>query len=222
MSLNAITTGCNQKSNRYPQMNLEPEEVEDALEELRLIGAIGVIEGGGRVAKYRHYAPEWFGVDRPEGAVLAELLLRGEQTVGELRGRAARMNKSIVDVAALRPIVRALQDKGLVIALSPEGRGQTVTHGVYQDHEQPAAAAQSEAPSTAPPPASKAVSSIASESPGSLPVVSTPAVAVAPAPAPLPSVTRDMFSELQLEVAELRAELSRVRNQLEQLEDLVR
>src|SRR5262249_31356797 len=91
LSLNALRTGSNQKNNRSPLMQLEEEQVEDALESLRKLGAVTEIQGDGRVAKYRHRAYEWLGVEKVELAVMAELLLRGAQTVGELRGRAARM-----------------------------------------------------------------------------------------------------------------------------------
>ncbi|MCA9179377.1 MAG: DUF480 domain-containing protein [Planctomycetales bacterium] len=228
MTLNSITTGCNQLSNRAPVMSLEPEDVEDTLEELRLMGAVGLIEGSGRVSKYRHYVYEWFDVTRQEAAVLAELLLRGEQTVGELRGRAARMEKNITDVAALRPLLDSLMQKRLVISLSPAGRGQIVTHGVYPPDEMPAAA-QGAAAASAPisasaPPA--APTSTPSPALAPAPAIASPQVTSAPCAAPeppaLPGVTRDMYNELQLEVAELRAELARVRRQLEELEDLIR
>lgn len=134
MSLNAICVGCNQKSSRFPVMQLEPEDCETALERLRSIGAVGLIEGSGRVQKYRHYLYEWLGVDKVELAVMTELLLRGAQTLGELRGRAARM-EPIADLEALRPIVDSLKAKGLVISLTPEGRGQVVAHNLYPPRE---------------------------------------------------------------------------------------
>jgi uncharacterized protein len=134
MSLNAICTGCNQKSNRAPLMQLEPEQVEESLDRLREVGAVGLVEGYGRVAKYRHYLYEWLGVDKVELAVMTELLLRGEQTVGELRARAARM-EPIADLAMLQPVVASLRSKGLVVALSGPGRGQVVTHALYKPRE---------------------------------------------------------------------------------------
>lgn len=130
MTLNAITTGCNQKNNRDPQMNLESDQVDQALENLRKLGAVAEVQGGGRVPKYRHYLYEWLGVDKVELAVMAELLLRGPQMVGELRGRAARM-EPIADVAALQPVIESLRDKGLIVALTPRGRGQTIAHALY-------------------------------------------------------------------------------------------
>ena len=92
MSLNAICTGCNQKSNRDPLMQLEPDIVEESLDRLREMGAVGMVEGYGRVTKYRHYLYEWLGVEKVELSVMTELLLRGDQTEGELRGRASRMD----------------------------------------------------------------------------------------------------------------------------------
>ena len=131
LSLNALTTGCNQKSNRDPVMNLSTEEVEDALEELRSQGALAEVHGDGRVVRYRHYMKDWLGVDGVELAIMTELLLRGTQTVGELRTRASRMAPSqLPDLASMEPVLQALMDRKLVVAVTPPGRGQLVTHGL--------------------------------------------------------------------------------------------
>ena len=134
LSLNSLKSGCNQKNNRAPLMQVEEDQVEAALEELRRVGAVAVIQGSGRVDKYRHLAYDWLGVEKVELAVMAELLLRGAQTVGELRGRAARM-EPIKDLADLRPVLDALVAKGLIVFLTPEGRGAVVTHALYQERE---------------------------------------------------------------------------------------
>ena len=134
MSLAAICTGSNQKNNRSPLMQLEPDQVEEALDRLRAAGAVGLVEGYGRVQKYRHYLYEWLGVDKVELAVMTELLLRGDQTVGELRGRASRM-EPIADLAGLQPLLESLRAKGLLVSLTPEGRGQVVTHALYLPRE---------------------------------------------------------------------------------------
>jgi uncharacterized protein len=134
MSLNGICTGCNQKSNRSPLMQLEPNEVEESLDRLREMGAVGLVEGYGRVQKYRHYLYDWLGVDKVELAVMTELLLRGDQTVGELRTRASRM-EPLADLTALRTVLDSLRSKGLVISLTSEGRGQAVTHALYKPRE---------------------------------------------------------------------------------------
>jgi hypothetical protein len=65
---------------------------------------------------------------------MAELLMRGAQTVGELRGRAARM-EPIKDLGELQPILAALKDKGLITYLTPPGRGCIVTHTLYLERE---------------------------------------------------------------------------------------
>ena len=129
LTLNALTNGCNQKSNRAPQMQLSPDEIEQALEELREMGAVGEIQGGGRASKYRHYMYDWLGISKVELAVVAELFLRGAQTVGELRSRAARM-EPIPDLHVLRPVLDSLHEKQLVVFLTPPGRGQVVTHNL--------------------------------------------------------------------------------------------
>src|SRR5262249_22922865 len=134
MTINGLVAGCNQKSNREPVLNLPADDVEQVLDELRAIGAVTEVQGSGRVAKYRHHAYEWLGVEKTELAVMTELLLRGEQTLGELRGRAARM-EPIADLGALKPVVDSLVKKGLMIELTAPGRGQVVSHGLYKERE---------------------------------------------------------------------------------------
>lgn len=134
MSVNAICTGANQKNNRDPIMNLDVDDVEQTLDRLRQLGAIGEVVGGGRVSKFRHYLYEWLGVDKVELAVMAELLLRGAQTEGELRGRAARM-EPIADLSALRPVLDSLAAKGLIVSLTPAGRGHMLSHALYLPEE---------------------------------------------------------------------------------------
>ena len=110
MTLNGLVAGCNQKSNRSPVLTLEADQVEESLDRLREFGAVALVEGSGRVQKYRHYLYEWLGVGKIELSVMIELLLRGEQTVGELRGRASRMDP-IDDLNALRELLNSLKDK---------------------------------------------------------------------------------------------------------------
>ena len=134
MTVNAIVVGCNQKNNREPLTALDDIEVERALDQLRTLGAVSEIDWMGRVSKYKHHAYEWMGVNRAELAVMAELLLRGAQAMGELRGRAARM-EPIEDLAALKPIVDGLVERGLMLELTPTGRGQVVSHNLYLEPE---------------------------------------------------------------------------------------
>ncbi len=201
MTLNSLTNGCNQKTNRDPQMDLKPEQVEQALDELRQLGAVAEVQGSGRVAKYRHYAYEWLGIDKVESSVMTELLLRGEQTIGELRGRAARM-EPIADLTALRPLLQSLMQKGLVISLTPEGRGQVVTHALYKERE--LNELRSRFASHVP------TSDSAPDEEGFAPTLAAPASG---------GVTSDMFAELRLEVAELRAEVARLRQQVGEIQE---
>lgn len=195
MTVNAIVAGSNQKSNREPVMELSADDVEQVLEELRALGAVTEVQGQGRVAKYRHHAYEWLGVEGLESAVMTELLLRGEQTLGDLRARATRMG-AIPDQGALKQIVDSLLAKGLMIELTPPGRGQIVSHNLYKERE-----------------LTELKAHYAGGTGGS-PARAEMAADDTPAPRP----TRDMFSELELEVAQLRAEVSKLRERIKHIE----
>jgi uncharacterized protein len=94
LSLNALVNACNQKNNRDPVTSLEEAAVRDALSSLQDKGLAGPASGAeSRVTKYEHRLQEVFNFGRPEVAVLCVLLLRGPQTVGELRGRSERMHR---------------------------------------------------------------------------------------------------------------------------------
>src|SRR5215831_15311002 len=135
LSLNALVTGCNQKSNRDPVLNLSDIEAENALTGLQKQMLVIRLQGSGRVERWRHIAYETWKVDKVELAILAELLLRGPQTEGELRGRASRM-EPIDDLDTLRALLRPMAERGLVVYLSPEGRrGTVLTHGFHDPHE---------------------------------------------------------------------------------------
>ena len=134
MSAAAIITGSNQKSNRSPQMQLDEDDVLLALDELRGVGAAREIQGSGRVTKYRHAAYDWLSLDNAQAAVMTELLLRGPQTVGEIRTRASRMCP-LADLDVVKVVLQSLIQKDLVEALTPPGRGQTFAHKLYQPQE---------------------------------------------------------------------------------------
>ncbi|HZZ70808.1 MAG TPA: DUF480 domain-containing protein [Pirellulales bacterium] len=134
LSLNALVTGCNQKSNRAPLMEIEADVVEASIDRLKQLGAVVEVQGSSRVARYRHLLYEWLGVDKVELSVMAELLLRGAQTEGELRQRASRMDP-IADLAALRGLLQSLTAKKLVVSLTPEGRGHVVSHTLFEERE---------------------------------------------------------------------------------------
>jgi uncharacterized protein YceH (UPF0502 family) len=92
LSLNALTLASNQKSNRDPVMSLTDETVAATLESLRGKGLVVFVhESGSRVEKYRQRLSEVLNLDRRELAILCVLMLRGFQTVGELRERSQRL-----------------------------------------------------------------------------------------------------------------------------------
>ncbi len=94
LSLNALVNACNQKNNREPVTSLGEDEVAAAVQGLRDKQLAEPISySGSRVVKYSHTLGEAFNLDRRETAILCVLLLRGPQTVGELRGRSERMHK---------------------------------------------------------------------------------------------------------------------------------
>ena len=134
MTFTGLCTGCNQKSNRTPISNYTSEQVETIVDELRSVGALTIVQGLGRVTKVRHYAYNWLGLSKVEAAVMTELLLRGEQTLGELRTRAARM-EPINDIQHMSELFAELKRRNLVVELSPPGRGQIVSHNLYPEWE---------------------------------------------------------------------------------------
>lgn len=93
LSLNALTNACNQKSNRDPVMHLDETDVVRCLDALRFQGlAMQAASDGGRVPKYKHNLTQKLYLEPEEQAILCELLLRGPQTLGELRSRCERMH----------------------------------------------------------------------------------------------------------------------------------
>jgi len=108
LTLNALLAACNQKSNRNPQLALTEVEVEEALKALGGRGIARLTTTGGRVGKYCHSMTEKLGLGAKARAVLAELMLRGPQTAGELRNRGERM-APIADVAEAEALLLELQ-----------------------------------------------------------------------------------------------------------------
>ncbi len=111
LSLNAITTACNQKSNRNPVVSYSEEQVLDGLERLRSKGLANIVESSGaRVLKYRHNGREVLAVETLHLVVLAELLMRGPQTIGDLRTRGSRM-RPLESLEATENLVNSLVER---------------------------------------------------------------------------------------------------------------
>lgn len=111
LSLNALTTACNQTTNRYPVTHFDETSVEDALERLRQKGLVHVVhKADSRVTRYRHVAQEMLGVDAPKIAALCILLLRGPQTAGEIRTRSSRLF-AFADLESLDAVLQKLSSR---------------------------------------------------------------------------------------------------------------
>jgi hypothetical protein len=124
LSLNALVNACNQKSNRDPVMKLDEDAVRDALDGLQQQRLAGPASGAdGRVTKYEHRTQEVFNFTRAEVAVLCVLLLRGPQTLGELRGRTERMHRfeTLEDVQSA--LQRLMQREPSLVKMLPRQPG---------------------------------------------------------------------------------------------------
>lgn len=154
ITLNALVNGCNQRNNRDPVTDLDEDAVLDALDGLRAKKlAAEVMLAGSRVSKYRHIAREALAVQTPELVILAELLLRGPQSAGELRSRASRMHplESLESVEAILAALAA-RPEPLVQQLAPvpgtraARYAQLLSPGLHRVDERPGAAPPPAAP----------------------------------------------------------------------------
>ncbi len=95
LTLNSLTAACNQKSNRDPAMHLDEKDVVVAIDALRYTHQLvaTVATPGSRAAKYKHNIQNRWAFSLPELAILCELMVRGPQTLGELRTHAERLHK---------------------------------------------------------------------------------------------------------------------------------
>jgi uncharacterized protein YceH (UPF0502 family) len=221
MSLNGLVTGCNQKSNRDPVLSLTEDDVEEALRAAQQKGLAIRVTGSGRVERWKHNLYDALGVGKVELAVVAELLLRGPQTEGELRGRAARM-EPVEDLDALRAVLKPLSERRLVVYLSPEkSRGTVVTHGFHAPqeleklrtlHRAGGGADDEERPSAAPSAAPRAAAGAGEER------IKALESRLADAEREV-AASRGTVNDLQAAVAELRAEVATLSEQLRSLRE---
>ena len=106
LTMNALVHACNQISNRDPVVQYDERQVSEAVDSLRLRNMVYIFYGAeSRVPKYKHMMREVFTLSPPELAALCVLMLRGPQTVGEVRGRTGRM----YEFADLREAEAALE-----------------------------------------------------------------------------------------------------------------
>ncbi|MGH8288496.1 MAG: YceH family protein [Steroidobacteraceae bacterium] len=153
LSVNALVSACNQKSNRDPVMNLDEPTVQGTLDALSRKHLVLERSGfGSRVPKYQQlFCNTEYGTLKfspQELAVVCELLLRGPQTPGELRSRAGRM-ASFTDVSEVEAVLQGLQEREsgpLVARLAREpGRRESRYMQLFGGEPVPQAEAQAEA-----------------------------------------------------------------------------
>jgi len=119
LSLNALTAGCNQKTSRDPVLHASESEVQAGIDRLR--GESLVIESsGGRVMRYAHNIERALSLPSQAVALLAAMMLRGPQTVGELRINCDRLHR-FADGSAVEGFLHELQQRsaGALVAMLP-------------------------------------------------------------------------------------------------------
>jgi uncharacterized protein YceH (UPF0502 family) len=145
LTLNALVNACNQKSSREPVVAYDEDTALRALESLRQKGLVLRVSGAGhRVEKYAHSLGEKLNLGRREVPLLCVLMLRGPQTVGELRGRTERMHDfaDLEEVESVLHLLAAREPEPFVTAM-PSGRWAQLLGGVpesgppehRQDHQ---------------------------------------------------------------------------------------
>ncbi len=150
LSLNALRLACNQSTNREPVMELDEHEVREALNRLGDRGWTRLASGpGSRAAKFRHLFGEAMHVDDAEISLLAVLMLRGAQTVAELRQRSERLHR-FEAAPEVEQTLERLAGRELVErqARRPGEREERWRHLLGRDEAAPAAAGRPAAPAT--------------------------------------------------------------------------
>jgi uncharacterized protein len=191
LSVNALRLACNQTTNRDPVVAYDEEEIRIALARLRHRGWTR-LAGAGRASKYRHLLDEKLGLDDGEMALLGVLMLRGEQTPGELKQRTERLH-GFADLDAVGDGLGRLISRGLAVRHErrPGQKEDRYRHTLDDDSDEADVAPAAVPPVVVAP---------------SAPVVAPPAAPVA-APSDGLAALRDEVASLRDEVASLRARL---------------
>ena len=124
LTLNSLMAACNQKTNRWPVTEYDESDCQGGLERLRARGCAAAITGGGRVTKFAQRFTEKLNLGRRETAILCVLMLRGQQTVGEIKGRTERMY-SFADLEETEVVLQKLMDRaeGALVQKLPASPG---------------------------------------------------------------------------------------------------
>lgn len=126
LTVNSLQNACNQKSSRDPVVQFDEQTVEQALELLKNKHLVVRVSGAGhRVEKFGHRLGEMLNLGRREMALLCVLMLRGPQTVGELRGRTERMH-DFNDVDEVERVLETLEKREPEPLVAKASRGRWV------------------------------------------------------------------------------------------------
>jgi uncharacterized protein YceH (UPF0502 family) len=170
LTMNALTAACNQKNNRHPVVAYDEATVELAVESLRHRNLAYVFYGAGsRVPKYKHVAAENLSLNPAELALVCVLMLRGPQTLGELRERAGRLHE-FSGLEEVESVLNALatREESLVVRLArapgqKEARYAHLLSGEVVEHAQEGGPAASASPTHARPSGADRISKLEQE-----------------------------------------------------------
>lgn len=124
MSLNSLVAACNQKTNRWPVTEYGDDDVMEALDGLKARGFAAAITGGSRVTKFAQRLTEKLNPGRRETAILCVLMLRGPQTIGEIKGRTERIY-NFADLEETATVLQKMIDRpeGALVQKLPHAPG---------------------------------------------------------------------------------------------------
>jgi uncharacterized protein YceH (UPF0502 family) len=207
LSLNALRLACNQSTNRDPVVQYDEETIRAALHRLGRRRWTRLASGhSSRAAKYRHLLDEALGLDPGGMAVLAVLMLRQDQTPGELKQRTERMH-AFPDLGAVQDTLERLIGRDLVVRLPrrPGQKEERYAHRLSEDLDEPAPPVGA---AVSPPAVTAAPAPSAAPSP---PVRPSPAAAAVEDDPPVETGRDARLDRLEAAVAELRADPLRER-----------
>lgn len=188
LTLNALVSGCNQKTSRDPVISAAETEIQAALDNLRAMTLV-IESSGGRVARYSHNIERVLQIPKQATALLTVLMLRGPQTAGELRINSERLH-SFTDIELVETFLRELAERpaGALVAELPRQAGARENRWMHLLSGPPAA---QEAAASVSAPATEAAGGAASEI----------------------AAMKASITQLQNEVAELKARLEKLDSQ---------
>jgi uncharacterized protein YceH (UPF0502 family) len=139
LTLNALTSGCNQRSSRHPVLNASDEEVQAVIDRLKSLSLV-METSGGRVMRYAHNVGRVLQIPPQSVALLAVLFLRGAQTPGELRINSERLHR-FGDILSVQAFLEELAERpaGALVKELPRQPGARENRWMHRLSGEPAA-----------------------------------------------------------------------------------